>query len=275
MALAYKKNENGNIEADDKGNPLVFDDAKEDSEAFGLDAIHLFSKVPALQEESKKHRLKAKDAEESLLKFDPIKDMEITDIQAALEKVKSLKAGDLTKTEEVERLKKETEEAWRIKLEAAEKAYDSKLDEASQTVKSKDDTIYRLTVSNRFAASAWFAGEDPKTILTPGIAESHFRDHFKVEDGKMIAYDNNGEMIYSRERPGEPANFDEAMSSIIDAYPDRDRILKAPAGGSGTGFNVGGGRFSVKTKTDLKTPADKAEFIGEHGLDAWKKLPKT
>ena len=50
MALQYRKDENGKIDADEKGNPLVFDDAKgDDVEPFGLDAIHLFSKVQRRQ----------------------------------------------------------------------------------------------------------------------------------------------------------------------------------------------------------------------------------
>lgn len=44
-------------------------------------------------------------------------------------------------------------------------------------------------------------------------------------------------------------------------------------GGSNGNYRLAGQAGSIKTKADLKTPADKSAFIEEHGLDAFKALP--
>ncbi|TPS32705.1 hypothetical protein FJU48_18195, partial [Acinetobacter baumannii] len=45
------------------------------------------------------------------------------------------------------------------------------------------------------------------------MVQATFGQHFKIEEGKVVAYDQNGEKIYSRVRPGELANVDEALES--------------------------------------------------------------
>ena len=43
MALQYRlQQDSKNIELDDNGHPLVYDDQDEDEKAFGLDALHLY-----------------------------------------------------------------------------------------------------------------------------------------------------------------------------------------------------------------------------------------
>ena len=56
----------------------------------------------------------------------------------------------------------------------------------------------------------------------------------------MTAYYNNGDQVLSRQNPGELAEFDEAMSSIFDAYPGKERLLRAKGGGTGSGGGTGG-----------------------------------
>ena len=36
----------------------------------------------------------------------------------------------------------------------------------------------------------------------------------------------NGNEIYSRSRPGEKADFEEALEALVGAYPNKDAILK-------------------------------------------------
>jgi hypothetical protein len=75
-----------------------------------------------------------------------------------------------------------------------------------------------------------------KLTLPVDMVQATFGGRFKNEDGKLAAYEPAGGKMYSRTRPGELAEFDEALERIIDAYPYRDTILKASgASGGGTG----------------------------------------
>ena len=72
------------------------------------------------------------------------------------------------------------------------------------------------------------------------MVQARFGSAFKVEDGKIVAYDNAGNKIFSRSRPGELADFDEALETLVDQYPYKDQILKG-SGASGGGAQQGGG----------------------------------
>lgn len=64
------------------------------------------------------------------------------------------------------------------------------------------------------------------------VALAAFGPAFKVEDGRLVAHDKHGATLYSYTRPGEVANFDEAMESLVSQYPEKEKILR-PAGDSG------------------------------------------
>ena len=258
--MIYKMTEDGNgIAIDANGLPIVIDE-KEGKE-FGLDAIHLFSKVPALQEEAKNHRLKAKDASEKLAAFgdlDPSKALEAMQLTA------NLSAGDLTKKDEVEKIKQATEEAWRLRFETEKTVHSNVVSDLQKQINAIEGDVRKSILSSQFARSPHFTGKEPTTILTPEIAEAYFGRHFKVEKsdkGDRIAIGYLGEnAIYSKKRPGEPADFDEAMDIIIETYPMKDRILQKSLGSGGTGS---GGSYREPTimKGDQAAFSDNLEAI--------------
>lgn len=246
MALNYVKDETGLIKTDEtSGNPLVFDDTPDPKgeKPFALDAIHLFGKIPALQEEAKGHRLKAKEATDRLVVFG---DLDPETARKALETVKNLKSGDLTKAEDVEKLKKDISSAFEGQIAEVKKGYEQQLSDAAGELTQKDAKIYHLLVSNKFANSKYFTGGDKSpSILKPDVAESYLGRYFKLEEGKVVAYDFVGNKIMSKTRPGELANFDEALDFIIENHPQKDAILRAIPGGSGA--HEGGGASGEKT----------------------------
>lgn len=65
------------------------------------------------------------------------------------------------------------------------------------------------------------------------VALAAFGPSFKVEDGKFVAHDQHGMKLYSYTRPGEAADFDEAMERLVSQYPEKEKILR-PAGDSGS-----------------------------------------
>ena len=102
--MKYKviKNEKGEIlgiAVDEKGFPIVIQEKDGVENEIGLDAIHLYGKVPGLMAEAKGHRLAAEEANKVINLF---KEREVGDIPtflekglAALETVGNLEEGKL------------------------------------------------------------------------------------------------------------------------------------------------------------------------------------
>ena len=92
-------------------------------------------------------------------------------------------------------------------------------------------------VSSQFSNSKWFSGPEPGTRLTPRIARDHFARNFKVEKindkNVVVGYFDNGEKIYSKVKTGDLANFDEAITEIINKHPDKETFIQ-PSDGSGS-----------------------------------------
>ena len=61
---------------------------------------------------------------------------------------------------------------------------------------------------------------------------SMFSDNFRFEDGKPVAY-VSGQKVFSRERPGEVADFDEAVELLARNAPHAALLFKK-AGGAGS-----------------------------------------
>jgi len=81
------------------------------------------------------------------------------------------------------------------------------------------------------------------------LVMASFGKSFKVtEKGDVIATDANGSPLYSKTRIGEEASFDEALAQIIEQYPHKDSILKAPSGGGGSGNGGNGSQSSQNAK---------------------------
>jgi len=211
----------------------------EDGQDIPFDAPASQLKINELNTESKNHRLEAKDANEKLATFEGIEDPVAA--LKAVEIVSNLDAKKLIDADQVEVLKLqlgETYESERKKL--VDGFADKELGYTSQ-ITDLNATMHQMVVMDRFSRSPYFAGEAPKTTLTPDIAANHFGKHFKVEgsgvDAKVVGYLND-DVIQSREKFGTPADFEEAMATIIDNYQFKDRILTSgKAGGPDTKGN--------------------------------------
>jgi hypothetical protein len=118
-------------------------------------------------------------------------------------------------------------------------------DEAIAAVKSQFEPVvserdqlraelHREKVGGAFARSK-FVGE--KLAIPVDLVESYFGSRFKLEDGKVVAFDASGNKIFSRINPGAPAEFEEALEMMVDAYPHRDHILKGDIKGGGGSSN--------------------------------------
>lgn len=236
-----------------EGKPVfVHDDGKE----IAFDAVGTAATISRLNGEAKGHR-EAKEAAEAKLKaFEGIDDAEAA--RKALETVKNIKDGELIAAGKVEELKAGIKKAAEESVAAANKANA----EALLAEKTRGDNLEAALnaemIGGRFARSKFVAD---KTILPGPAAQKIFGEHFKIEDGKVIAYDGSGNKLFSRAKPGEVADFDEALEILIDQYPYKDNILKGTGGGSGARPGAGGGdggKTMNRAEFEKLAPVDQA-----------------
>lgn len=258
MAYKLKLDDAGHVVLTD-GKPVYVDET--DGKELAFDAAQMHRKITELGAENKAHRERFQAAESVLEKFGGAKPEDFAAMKKVMEEVGGIDG--------ISELKKKSG----VDVEAIKKsitdAYEAKLAEATKASTEKDGTIRQLLVGNGFATAKSLADTIFKD--TRDVAESYFGKHFKVENGKPVAYLGEN-MLLSRERPGEPADVNEALSILIDQHPQRDSFRLAPGGGSGAKES----RASVtgiKARSDFKTDADKSKFISENGLDAFKALP--
>jgi hypothetical protein len=257
--MPWKTDDEGHIVVQD-GNPVfVHPDEKETA----FDAERSLAKIVELNGESASRRRELREAQDKLKPFLEIDDPEefLTTARAALETVKNFDDKKLIDAGEVERVKDEVT-----------KAMQGKLDEVEKALGAKESMLHKEMIGGRFARSKFIAEKLAENYF-PDVVERIFGQNFKIEDGGVVAYDAAGNKIYSRENPGELAGFDEALEALVDSHLHKDHILKA-SDAKGSGAPHGDGTpGSVRTTADLKTAAEKAAFIGKHGLEAFKKLP--
>ena len=236
MPLKLKINKDGNAEVkNDK--PVYVDDDGKDVE---LDANQLFDKVKDLNGESKQRRLEAQKLKDKYVILDSIEDIAKwkEDADKALKLAKDIDESQLIQAGKVDEVKANMKLAHDEEKSNMKKSFDEEALKKDSLLGEKDNTIFTLMVTSKFSQSKLFSGEKPTTILPPEIAAKYFGNQFKVEVNdfgllRVVGYHLNGTQIYSRSSPGELAEFEEAITEIIDEYPMKDSIMRAGLSGSG------------------------------------------
>lgn len=246
--MKLKLDANGNAVLQDGKPVYVHDDGKE----IPFDAVAAVQKIGQLNGEAKSHRERAEAAETKLKGFDGIEDPAAA--KKALATVKNLDDKKLVDAGEVEKVKAEA-------IKALEEKY-APIVKENETVKGQLNThlIGGAFASSKFIAEK-FAAEGPAGVE---IARALFANNFKVEDGKVVAHDANGNKLFSRARPGELASAEEAIELLVDAYPHKNSILKssgASGGGASNGGGGGGGGKQTMTRAQFESlsPSQKVD----------------
>jgi hypothetical protein len=230
--MEYKLDETGtHIMMDDQGLPIVVTD---DDKEFGLDAMDLYTKIPGLQTEAKNGREKVKELKADLKKFKDIKDP--ADALKAIETVKNLADKELIDAGEVDKLKGQLEKAYRANLEEKTTNYEAALKQKDQQIKQSEEDLFGALVSSQFTKSDYFNGPEPKTNLLPDVGLAYFGQNFKVEEDAqgnkvVVGYYSTGEKVVSQKNPLAVPTFDEAIGAIIEAHPNKERMLSESTGG--------------------------------------------
>lgn len=251
------------LKLDDKG-AVVVQDGKpvyvhDDGKEVAFDAPATVATIGRLNAEAKGHRERAEGAEAKLKLFEGLDDPEAA--RKALSVVKNLDDKKLVDAGEVDRVKSEAIKA----VEEKYKPYVSKAEKAERQL--LDLMIGGSFKGSKFATEKFAA----KGQAGADIAQALFGGRFKVESDRVVGYHATGDKIFSRARPGELADFDEALEMIVEAYPHKDQILAGSgSSGSGAGGASGGGGGGKKSLTRAQfaqlTPAEQmahSKAVGE------------
>ena len=186
----------------------------EDGQETPVDAPGALAAISRLNAEAKGHR-EAKEAAERALKA--FEGLEAEAARRALETVAALEARRL------------------VDVDEARRGFEGELTDKDGRIAALEARLAKETVSGAFARSRLIA---EKFAIPADLVEARFGGQFRVEDGRVVGVGADGARVFSRTRPGELAGFDEALEAIVEAYPERARILKgtvAPGGGASSG----------------------------------------
>lgn len=241
----WKLDAAGNIVKGSDGNPVyVLADGSETTIAGDT--------ISRLNGEAKTHREAKEQAQAALKKFegiDPDAAKKAIETVAKIDTKKLLDAGEVDK----------------VKAEIAGQ-YTTQLAEKDKLNSTLAQTLDSMRLGNAFSQSDFVRD---RIAIPSEIFQGHFAKNFKVEEGKIVPYDSTGNKLFSKKRMGEVADFEEAISLIVDTYPHKDTILKANTG-SGSGNNGNGGRsgsglFVQRADFEKMTPADQAAIADKAG----------
>lgn len=241
---------------DDKGLPVYVHD---NGQEVGFDAASAVTKISTLNREAQGHR-EAKETAEAALKA--YEGLDPTKARTALETMANLDAGQLVAAGKVDEIKAEAKKAADQQVADAMKAAQQQIDELAAARDKYQSSFEGEVKRNAFATSKTISD---KFAIPADLVEARFGQNFKVEDGKIVGYDGGGNKIYSRASAGDLAGFDEALETLVSAYPYRDDILKSGRqGGSGAGQSgSGGGKTISRAEFEKLAPQDKIAKASE------------
>lgn len=244
------------LKLDDAGHVVVADGkpvyVTDDGKEVAFDAPGTVATISRLNAEAKGHREGKEAAEKALKAFEGI-----TDPAAALKAMQTVKGLDEAKLMDAGK----AEEVKAAAIKAIEEKYAPVVQERDTLMRALHDE----KIGGSFARSKFIA---EKIAVPSDIIQAAFGSRFTIEGGKVIAKDASGNQIYSKARPGEPADFEEALEFLVDAYPHKDSILKGSgaSGGGSRGSNGGGGAKQISmAELNAMNPKDRPAFFANGG----------
>ncbi|MEK5788873.1 DUF6651 domain-containing protein [Acinetobacter johnsonii] len=249
--MKLKLDENGHVVVQDGKPVYVHDDGKE----VAFDAPQTVATITRLNGEAKTHR-EAKEQFEAQVKafegLDPVK------VKEALGIVQNLDAKKLVDAGEVDKVKAEI-------TDALKKTYEPQIQQLTTERDAVQQQLHSELIGGGFARSKYIQDN----IAVPvDMIQATFGKNFQIENGKVVAVGADGQKIYSRTRPGEIADFDEALETLVGGYQYKDSILKGSQS-QGGGFQGGGGSKSgPKSLAECKTKEEKIAYMKQVGEQA-------
>ena len=236
-------------EVNEQGQPLyIHDDGKE----VAHDAPQTVATISRLNGEAKTNRERYETAETSLKAFEGIDDP--TAAKKALETLKNFDDKKLVDAGEIEKVKAE-----------AIKAVEDKYAPIVQERDAFQSQLHNELIGGGFARSKFIQDN----IAVPvDMIQATFGKNFQIEGGKVVAVGADGQKIYSRARPGEVADFDEALETLVGGYQHKDSILKGNQSGGGGFQGNGGNKSGPQSLAECKTKDEKIAYMKHVGEQA-------
>lgn len=242
FALAFAPNgkwkmDGDNLALDSDGNPIILTDGGELSVKGDT--------IARLNGEAKTNRERAEAAEAAAQAF---KDIDPTKAREAMEKLSKIDQKLLIDAGEIDKVRNDISQQ-----------YTAQIGEKDAALTTAQQRINQLLIDKEFGRSEFIAS---KIAVPREMFEATFGRNFKVENDKVIPYGADGNPIYSLKNAGEHASVDEAFEILVERYPHKDQILRAPdmsgTGGNGNGGNRGGGRTMRRAEFEKLPPAQQA-----------------
>jgi hypothetical protein len=203
------------------GKPVYVDDSGQEQ---AYDGEELANRVTALNGEAMGFRKEKEKLAKQLEAYSGIEDPAAA--AKALETLASLDQKKLVDAGKVDEIKAAA-------IAATEEKYAPIVSENDSLKKA----LTKEMIGGRFARSSFI---QEKLVAPVPMVEATFGPNFGIEDGKVVAKYPDGNPVFSKARPGELADFDEALSLLVNSSTFKDSILKG-AGQRGSGAEGGNG----------------------------------
>lgn len=224
----------------------------DDGKTVAFDAPGTRDTISRLNAEAKGHR-EAKEAAEARLKA--FEGLDASSARDALDKLSKIDAKKLVEAGDMD-----------AAIQTALKPVQEQLAAALKDKETLTGSLSKEVIGNAFGRSK-FASEK----LTPAgvdLIRTLYGDRIKVEDGRPVGYDQNGQKLYSKARPGELADFDEVVEALVDGYSFKEHILKgvgASGGGAQPGSGLPVGKVMKNDQFQSLSAKERASFMERGG----------
>ncbi len=222
------------------GNPVW---VHSDGKAVGFNAESALKNLKDVTAESISRKEKIREFETKIAPFAGIENGAeyVKTANEALETVKNLDGKKLIDAGEVETLKASVAATYKEKITGMEAAFATKENDYKSAIETKDSNISNLLIKGAIGRADFI---ESRTVLTPSIAYDVFKGNFQIEEqdgqAKAVATRKDGTKIMSLKDPGSYAGINEALETLVNEHPDKDRLLKGVDGGGGSPPNGGG-----------------------------------
>ena len=250
----------------ENGNPIYEVEGKD----IEYDGESLAANVRELNAERAKEKTELEDSQTQLetmkANLEKYNGIDLEEAKKALNTVQNLDQTKLIEANEVDKIKASA-------IEATKESYETQMAELRkryEPIEAERDTykaqLEREIISNAFSRSKFI---EDKISVPWKMVEAQFSNHVTVKNGKLKILDSQGKEIYSRAKPSQPADFDEAMELIVESYPYKNKILKATSGPTslnGQPADLLGDKLITRAEADrmaVQNPANFAKLMGD------------
>lgn len=193
------------------------------------------------------------------------------EVKALKDKVESYKDKKVLDDEGIEALLEKR--LAQLKADNAQelKVREKRIDELNKDREHWASKYQRTVIERELRDAALQTGVRP-TALTDVVLRGSNMWHLN-DDGRIVAKDSTGDLMYGADSVSLLSPKEWMETQLRENAP---HFFELSGGGGANGGGSGGStRVNIRFKSDLKTNAEKAAFIGKHGLDVWEQLPSA